>query len=86
LERWGITTDNYSVYVTGQSLKTWNREPLFHVSSPKEGWESSNCRLHHDYIDVNDFPCEWLNLDLTVEVEAKAKELAVKKLYKDLII
>ena len=37
---------------------------------------------HHDYIDPGDFPECWLNLDITVEVEAKAKELAVLKLKK----
>jgi len=39
---------------------------------------------HHDYIDLKDFPTEWRKLDITVEVEAKAKELAVQRLYKDL--
>jgi UV DNA damage endonuclease len=31
-----------------------------------------------------DFPECWLNLNITVEVEAKAKELAVLKLVKDI--
>jgi hypothetical protein len=35
---------------------------------------------HHDYIDPQDFQEGWLKLRLTVEVEAKAKELAVRKL------
>jgi UV DNA damage endonuclease len=69
---------------TAQSLKTWDREPLFHLSSPKDGWDASNPRKHHDFIDVNDLPKEWLSLNATVEVEAKAKELAVKKLLNDL--
>ncbi len=67
-----------------QALKTWNREPLFHLSSPKCGWGQAHPGWHHDYIDFNDFPVEWRKLTITVEVEAKAKELAVKKLYKDL--
>jgi predicted YcjX-like family ATPase len=35
--------------------------------------------LHSDYIDINDFPREWLeNMpDFTLDIEAKAKELAV---------
>ena len=66
--------------VTEQALKTWNREPLFHISSPKEGWGGSNPLPHHDYIQMKDFPDCWKALDITVEVEAKAKELAVQKL------
>lgn len=65
---------------TAQALTTWNREPLFHVSSPKEGHAGKNPRPHHDFIDPADFPDEWLALDLTVEVEAKAKEVAVARL------
>ena len=71
--------------ITELVLGTWNREPLFHLSSPKYGWKSGNPRNHHDYIDVDDFPLYWANLDITVEVEAKAKELAVLKLKQDLI-
>ena len=65
---------------TRQALKTWNREPLFHISSPLKSWHTRNPRNHHDYINPEDFPEFWLNLDITVEVEAKAKELAVLKL------
>ena len=72
--------------VTGEALRTWNREPLFHISSPREGWEGRSPRLHHDFVDPSDIPAVWLNLaqDLTVEVEAKAKELAVNRLRRDL--
>ena len=66
--------------VTSQALATWNREPLVHISSPKDGWGSKNPRPHHDFIDIADFPEEWLSLNLTVEVEAKAKEVAVARL------
>lgn len=69
---------------TEQSLKTWDREPLFHISSPKDGWSGSNPRKHHDYLDIHDLPENWLSLDITVEIEAKAKELAIKKLMADL--
>ena len=40
---------------------------------------------HHDYVDAEDFPACWTNLHITIEVEAKAKELAVLKLKQDLI-
>lgn len=69
---------------TALTAGTWNREPLFHISSPKNGWRSSDIRKHHDYIDIRDMPVNWLSLDLTVEVEAKAKELAVLELKKAL--
>lgn len=67
---------------SGLAAETWNREPLFHISSPKNGWHSPDIRKHHDYIHVKDMPENWLSMDLTVEVEAKAKELAVLKLRK----
>ncbi|MBW2412067.1 MAG: UV DNA damage repair endonuclease UvsE [Deltaproteobacteria bacterium] len=69
---------------TAQALKTWEREPLFHISSPLKSWKDPNPRNHHDYIDRRDFPESWLSLDITVDVEAKAKELAVFRLWKDL--
>jgi len=69
---------------TDQSLKTWDREPLFHISSPKDGWSGPDPRKHHDYIDIRDLPKDWLSMDITVEVEAKAKELAIKKLMAEL--
>ena len=69
---------------TERALKTWNREPLFHLSSPKNGWGKPNPHHHHDYIDYTDFPDCWKNLELTVEIEAKAKELATTKLIKEL--
>lgn len=71
---------------TDQSLLTWDREPLFHISSPIEGWSGPNPRRHHDFIDINDFPSCWTNFNLTVEVEAKAKELAVLELKRRLSI
>ncbi|MBL6764783.1 MAG: UV DNA damage repair endonuclease UvsE [Verrucomicrobiae bacterium] len=70
---------------TEAARKTWGRrEPLFHISSPLEGWNGPKPRRHHDYIDVDDFPKAWLGWPVTVEVEAKAKELAVAKLQADL--
>ncbi len=81
---------------TDAALKTWNREPVFHLSSPLNGWNSKKTGPHHDYIDPQDFPECWLpsenvknpemkiDVDITIEIEAKAKELAIFKLIKDL--
>lgn len=71
---------------TALALKTWDREPLFHVSSPKFGWKSGRPGPHHDYIAAGDLPDCWRKLDITVEVEAKAKELAVKRLLRQLSV
>ncbi len=65
---------------TDAARATWNREPLFHISSPLEGWTGPKPERHHDYIDPEDFPAAWRGWALTVEVEAKAKELAVTRL------
>jgi UV DNA damage endonuclease len=65
---------------TEAARATWNREPLFHLSSPRHGWNKPQPAMHHDYIDPSDFPVCWRGFDLTVEVEAKAKELAVERL------
>ncbi len=70
--------------ITGRARSTWQAEPLFHISSPLAGWGGPKPERHHDYIDAADFPPEWLGWPLTVEVEAKAKELAVAKLIADL--
>ena len=65
---------------TAAAIETWNREPLFHISSPLAGWSGPKPARHHDEIDINDFPACWAELGLTVEVEAKSKEVAVRKL------
>ncbi len=62
---------------TAAAMATWNREPLFHISSPIAGWQGPHPRRHHDFIDVRDVPICWMEHSLTVEVEAKVKELAV---------
>ena len=78
--------DDLSVaQATAAARETWRkREPLFHISSPLAGWSGPQPERHHDYIDAKDFPPAWLGWPLTVEVEAKAKELAVLKLLADL--
>jgi UV DNA damage endonuclease len=78
----GVTVEE----ATREALTTWDREPLFHVSSPLEGWNGPKPERHDDYINVRDFPVFWQEIDMTVEVEAKAKELAVKKLAKELVL
>ena len=70
---------------TEQAVATWEREPMFHISSPKEGWKGRKPKRHHDLINVADFPACWRGLALTVEVEAKAKEVAVLKLLNQLM-
>ena len=69
---------------TKNALATWNREPLFHISSPMESWKGPRPERHHDFIDLNDFPHCWRRENITVEVEARAKELAVEKLLTEL--
>lgn len=69
---------------TEAALSTWDREPLFHISSPLDRGRTPVDRRHADTIDVSDFPDYWRSLDVTVDVEAKAKEVAVEKLRNDL--
>ena len=71
---------------TKKAKATWNREPLFHISSPLKGWAGPKPERHHDFIDVNDFPECWRGRKITVEIEAKAKEVAVKKLMQELSV
>lgn len=63
---------------------TWKgREQYCHLSSPQGGW-LGNPRPHADYIDPADVPACWVGRPMTVDVEAKAKELAVIRLMGDL--
>ncbi len=72
---------------TERVMTTWQdlgREPYFHISSPKNGWLKGSPKPHADFIEPADFPSCWKELRVTVDVEAKAKELAVLKLMEDL--
>ncbi len=69
---------------TQRAINTWDREPMLHISSPIDGWNGPKPQRHHDYINIDDFPQGWRKLQATVEVEAKAKELAVLKLKTEL--
>jgi len=55
------------------------------IAAPREGWGSGKPKPHADYIDIEDFPGEWLSLDcdFTLDIEAKAKELAVTRFMKE---
>lgn len=65
------------------AVASWgDREPYFHVSSPRAGWNVGDTRPHHDMIEPTDWPLEWTamwesGVPFTVDVEAKAKERAV---------
>lgn len=73
------------VEATEQAAATWGkREPYFHLSSPRAGWGGGDPRPHADYIAPADLPAEWPAMRLTVDIEAKAKELAVLRLIQDL--
>ncbi|OGV31022.1 MAG: UV damage repair endonuclease UvsE [Lentisphaerae bacterium GWF2_45_14] len=82
--------DGLSISVaTKLCVESWKRsgghEAYFHISSPREGWGSGKSKPHADYIDIKDFPDDWLKLeyDFTLDIEAKAKELAVLKFMKE---
>ncbi len=72
---------------TQLAAETWrisHREPYCHLSSPRAGWTAGDPKPHADYIDPADFPPCWRGRTMTVDIEAKAKELAVVKLMTDL--
>lgn len=73
---------------TAACLQSWQepgREPYFHLSSPKHGWQDKP-RPHADFIDSADFPVEWKQLNATIDIEAKAKEVAILKLMEELAL
>jgi len=76
----GLTVEE----VTERALATWSREPLFHLSSPRDGWQGGNPRAHHDFITIDDLPSCWRHQRITIEVEAKAKEVALRRLLAEL--
>jgi UV DNA damage endonuclease len=72
---------------TDLAAETWqvsNREQYCHLSSPRAGWGAGDPKPHADYIDLADLPECWLGRAMTVDIEAKAKELAVVKLMVEL--
>ena len=70
---------------TAAAVATWGgREPWFHLSSPRAGWQGPAPRQHADVIDPSDFPAAWRGLSATVDIEAKAKECAIARLRQEL--
>ncbi|MEE4254894.1 MAG: UV DNA damage repair endonuclease UvsE [Desulfuromusa sp.] len=68
---------------TQLAAATWQRqgrEQYCHLSSPKVGWGEGNPKPHADYINPDDIPACWRERVMTVDIEAKAKELAVIRL------
>jgi len=70
--------------LAGETWQAAGREQYCHISSPKSGWGSGNPKPHADYIDLADLPECWLQREMTVDVEAKARELAVVRLMEEL--
>ena len=71
---------------TERAAETWGgREPWAHIASPRDGWSAANPRPHAPRVAVEDFPESWLGRRMTVDVEAKDKELAVRALRGDLL-
>jgi len=72
---------------THLAAETWQmtgREQYCHLSSPRSGWGGGDPKPHADYIDLADLPACWLGREMTIDIEAKAKELAVIKLMTEL--
>ena len=71
---------------TRLAAATWQRlgrEQYCHLSSPRSGWGGGDVKPHADYINPSDLPSCWRELNMTVDIEAKAKELAVLRLMND---
>jgi UV DNA damage endonuclease len=62
---------------------TWQTRPLFHYSESRPG---NNPRAHADYAEI---PFETYGLDFDVDMELKAKDLAIEKyeqIYKGILV
>ncbi|MGD9972725.1 MAG: UV DNA damage repair endonuclease UvsE [Desulfatirhabdiaceae bacterium] len=70
--------------LAGETWQKMGREPYCHLSSPKAGWGGKDPKPHADYIDPADVPLCWPGKEMTVDIEAKAKELAVLRLMNEL--
>lgn len=70
---------------TELAAATWrDREPWTHLSSPAGGWKTRDPRPHADFIALSDLPACWRDRTLTIDIEAKAKEVAVLRLRDEL--
>jgi UV DNA damage endonuclease len=79
----GLSVDQTTT-LAGKSWQAVRREQYCHISSPRNGWQGGDPKPHADYIDPADFPACWLGREMTVDVEAKAKELAIVRLMTEL--
>ena len=72
--------------LAGATWRRLGREQYCHLSSPRAGWGGGDAKPHADYIDPADVPICWREQILTVDIEAKAKELAVVRLMNDFLL
>lgn len=70
--------------LAGATWRRLGREQYCHLSSPRAGWGGGDAKPHSDYLDPLDVPICWWGQIMTVDIEAKAKELAVVRLMNDL--
>lgn len=70
--------------LAGTTWQNRGSEQYCHLSSPRAGWAGSDPKPHADYINPADVPICWRERIMTVDIEAKAKELAVVRLMDDL--
>jgi UV DNA damage endonuclease len=75
----GLSVDA-ATRLTGEIWHRLGREQYCHLSSPKAGWTGRDPKPHADYIDPADLPSGWCERPMTVDIEAKAKELAILEL------
>jgi UV DNA damage endonuclease len=75
----GLTVEDATL-LAADSWQRVGREQYCHLSSPRAGWQGGDPKPHADYIDLADFPKCWFGREMTVDLEAKAKELAVVRL------
>lgn len=79
----GLSADE-ATRLAGDTWRAQGREQYCHISSPKNGWGGRDPKAHADYIDMADLPECWLGRAMTVDIEAKARELAVLRLMEEL--
>jgi len=70
--------------LAGETWQAIDQEAYCHLSSPRAGWQGGDPKPHADFLDPADFPACWQGRRMTVDVEAKAKELAVLNLMHEL--
>lgn len=75
----GLTVEEATA-LAGETWLAAGREQYCHLSSPKNGWDGADPKPHADFIDMADFPECWRERAMTIDLEAKAKELAVVQL------